>query len=100
MCLVACYVMMPQVSPVYGWVLSYEWGFMLLGLLYGSYLRACYRWGRRAGHHAALQVPKVRQGLASGEDSVHGWGGYLYVGRGVRLMFPELCSASLCARVI
>ncbi|GIL91396.1 hypothetical protein Vretifemale_19012 [Volvox reticuliferus] len=48
-----------EVDPVYGWILSYEWGFMLLGLTYGSFLRTCYRWGRRAGHHAALQVPKL-----------------------------------------
>ncbi len=49
-----------QVSPVAGWVLSYEWGFLLLGLSYGAFLRACYRAGRRAGHHPALQLPKVR----------------------------------------
>ncbi|GIL59457.1 hypothetical protein Vafri_14145 [Volvox africanus] len=45
-----------EVDPVYGWILSYEWGFMLLGLMYGGFLRTCYRWGRRAGHHAALQL--------------------------------------------
>ncbi|PNH01302.1 putative glucuronosyltransferase [Tetrabaena socialis] len=49
----------PEVDPLYGWTLSYEWGFMLLALLYGSFLRACFKAGRRAGHHPAIQPPKA-----------------------------------------
>ncbi|KXZ53851.1 hypothetical protein GPECTOR_6g769 [Gonium pectorale] len=47
-----------EVDPLYGWILSYEWGFLLLGLTYGAFLRSCYRAGRRAGHHPAVQAPK------------------------------------------
>lgn len=43
-----------QVDPLYGWILSYEWGFMFLAAGYGAFLCHCYRSGRRAGHHPAL----------------------------------------------
>ncbi|GFR51783.1 hypothetical protein Agub_g14240, partial [Astrephomene gubernaculifera] len=49
----------PEVDPLYGWILSYEWGFMLLGLSYGAYLRSCFLAGKRAGHHPAVQLPKA-----------------------------------------
>ncbi|KAG2492512.1 hypothetical protein HYH03_009177 [Edaphochlamys debaryana] len=53
----------PEVEPLYGWILSYEWGFLLLGLTYGLYLRSVYRAGRRAGHHPAVHAPKHAQSL-------------------------------------
>ncbi len=46
-------------EPLYGWTLSYLWGFLLLGTTYGLFLRACFGAGRRAGLHPAVTPPKV-----------------------------------------
>ncbi|KAG2446293.1 hypothetical protein HXX76_000882 [Chlamydomonas incerta] len=47
-----------EVEPLYGWTLSYLWGFLLLGTTYGLFLRACFGAGRRAGLHPAVTPPK------------------------------------------